>query len=579
MDTMMVSYAKTLAKIENEPDYNRKRAEERFFLIKEFLSGFGRVTPRKKAIAFYCNQKRIKSTSFTRWLQNYKDRGIKGLLPSYGNRKGSSPYMKVILPIVAEIIKPDQPIADLHRQLLPICERLGIQPPSARTVGRMVKTSGLSILAEKQKVITTISAALEVDTQNPLNCLLQLSEFIRTSPVFSIATKEHSVSQLRKFLNAVSRRSPLELARPLTATEMKTLKRYKASQHKRHSIIATALLMINENSLLADVVNATGSHPGTILGWIKRFKNTGVSFIEVKLHHPERTKRLDQRKDRILDIIHTPPSTFNINRTTWTYGRISDVYALLYHEHISTKTIERVVNQTGYTWRRTRRVQTSPDPDYHIKVERLLDTLKSLRENDRFFFIDEAGPYRVRKYGGRVLVPRDQIPTEQEYQKSRGKIQFVAALEAVKNQLIWRFTTDKTATSIIALLEMIVKSHAACMTAFLTWDAVSMHNSKAVTEWIAMHNAMNTGVHIEIVPLPSNAQFLNVIESVFCGMKKAVICNSDYAAPYDMQMAITRHFEERNEFYKANPKRAGNKIWDKQKFDFERLAGGLFRRM
>ena len=62
-------------------------------------------------------------------------------------------------------------------------------------------------------------------------------------------------------------------------------------------------------------------------------------------------------------------------------------------------------------------------------------------------------------------------------------------------------------------------------------------------------------------------------------MKKAVICNSDYATPHDMQAAIARHFEERNTFYRLNPKRAGNKIWDMQKFDFDRLPGGVFKKM
>jgi hypothetical protein len=35
----------------------------------------------------------------------------------------------------------------------------------------------------------------------------------------------------------------------------------------------------------------------------------------------------------------------------------------------------------------------------------------------------------------------------------------------------------------------------------------------------------------------------------------------------------------KNQFYRENPKRAGNKIWDKQRFDFDKLAGGLFKRM
>ncbi|MBW4057187.1 MAG: hypothetical protein HIU83_17730, partial [Proteobacteria bacterium] len=164
-------------------------------------------------------------------------------------------------------------------------------------------------------------------------------------------------------------------------------------------------------------------------------------------------------------------------------------------------------------------------------------------------------------------------------QKGRGKIQFIAALEAVTNQLTWRFTADKSAFSMRSFFTDLVLSHSDCLNIYVTWDAMSVHNSKVVTEWIAAHNNTAKTPYIEVVPLPSKSQFLNVIEAVFGGMKKAVICNSDYATPHDMQEAIARHFEERNQFYRLNPKRAGNKIWDMQKFDFDRLPGGLFKKM
>jgi hypothetical protein len=49
--------------------------------------------------------------------------------------------------------------------------------------------------------------------------------------------------------------------------------------------------------------------------------------------------------------------------------------------------------------------------------------------------------------------------------------------------------------------------------------------------------------------LPSasaQAQFLNVIESVFSGMARAVIHNSYYATLADAQAAITRYLDDRN---------------------------------
>ena len=69
---------------------------------------------------------------------------------------------------------------------------------------------------------------------------------------------------------------------------------------------------------------------------------------------------------------------------------------------------------------------------------------------------------------------------------------------------------------------------------------------------------------VELAPLPSSAQFLNVIESVFSGMAKAIIHNSDYQSVDECKLAIDRYFSERNKAFLENPKRAGKKIWGKE---------------
>jgi hypothetical protein len=79
-------------------------------------------------------------------------------------------------------------------------------------------------------------------------------------------------------------------------------------------------------------------------------------------------------------------------------------------------------------------------------------------------------------------------------------------------------------------------------------------------------NSAATAAHdrlpvIKLAPLPASAQFLNVIESVFSGMAKAVIHNSDYQSVEACKKAIDTYIAERNEEYERHPKRAGNKIW------------------
>ena len=56
-------------------------------------------------------------------------------------------------------------------------------------------------------------------------------------------------------------------------------------------------------------------------------------------------------------------------------------------------------------------------------------------------------------------------------------------------------------------------------------------------------------------------QFLNVIESVFSGMARAVIHNSDYATVTDAQAAITRYLDDRNRSFALAPQKAGRSIW------------------
>jgi hypothetical protein len=70
---------------------------------------------------------------------------------------------------------------------------------------------------------------------------------------------------------------------------------------------------------------------------------------------------------------------------------------------------------------------------------------------------------------------------------------------------------------------------------------------------------------VDTAPLPAGAQFLNVIESVFSGMARAIIQNSDYQSEEEAMHAIDRYFAERNAAFKAKPKRAGGKIWGEER--------------
>ena len=70
---------------------------------------------------------------------------------------------------------------------------------------------------------------------------------------------------------------------------------------------------------------------------------------------------------------------------------------------------------------------------------------------------------------------------------------------------------------------------------------------------------------IDLAPLPLRAQFLNVIESVFSGMSRAVIQNSDFKSVDEAKAAIDIYFSDRNRHYLQHPSRAGKGIWGKER--------------
>ena len=215
-------------------------------------------------------------------------------------------------------------------------------------------------------------------------------------------------------------------------------------------------------------------------------------------------------------------------------------------------------------------------------MELVLNTLRSLQPDDMFFFIDELGPLRVKKYSGRCYTKKGKTVTIPQNPSPKGSITLYGALSATTNQVTWNFGKSKDTSEMIGLIEILFNQYYNKSKIYITWDTASWHRSNQLVEWLDVFNAqaqkIGEGPIIELVPLPSSSQFLNVIESVFSGMKRAVIHLSNYQSEEEMKLAISLYFQERNEYFQENPKRAGKKIWEIDFFkDYNNLKSGDYR--
>jgi len=500
--------------------------------------------------------------------------------------------------LVTPFLDPELSRKDKKRMIAEITERKHYPSPGVTLkISRQALMNYISIVKEHgceglfrkegayydRRHKNFIWSTFKVDMMDPLGALGQLREAINRGPNVLPDVKDMSLRFLDQCLasvdDQVTRYKPMFLYRPLTDEERKRLERYIGGTHKNQRVRAKGLLMADEHFTMPEIVIATERSSKTIYRWFGLFKKRGTDFIETKPNRSKYNAYMRERKERIIKILHTKPMDYDINKTEWTLEDIARVYERKYGEKFSTSVIRRAIKQAKYSWRRAKRVLTSPDPEFREKTKKVLDTLRNLKPNEAFFFIDEGGPYAVKKYGGKSLTPKGTIKTYPQFQKTKGSVTFIGALDAVKNQVILFFIKSKDTGAVIAVIKVLFYRYHELKNLYLTWDAASWHSSKGLQKFLDVLDSKKDGPRIKVVPLPKQSQFLNVIEAVFGGMKKAVIFNSDYGSEHEMKTAIVRHFRERNEYFKANPKRAGKKIWDKEYYNLDDLDSGLFRRM
>jgi DDE superfamily endonuclease len=273
--------------------------------------------------------------------------------------------------------------------------------------------------------------------------------------------------------------------------------------------------------------------------------------------------------DKFFSILHAPPSTYGFNRTTWRQKDIRQVMADC-NMPVSSHALKKIIDNSGYKYRKARTILTSNDPDYREKVREIKNILSNLKVNEKFVSIDEYGPFAIKMQGGKSLVPAGTTKTVPQWQKSKGSIIITAALELSTNQITHFYSENKNTAEMIKLLNLLLEKYSNQECIYFSWDAASWHASSELQRSVDEINSLEYRAKIErpivkLAPLPTCAQFLNVIESVFSGMARAIIHNSDYKSIDECKSAIDRHFSERNEHFQKHPERAGNKIWREER--------------
>jgi len=353
----------------------------------------------------------------------------------------------------------------------------------------------------------------------------------------------------------------------LTTDEKKILKFWvqstmiKAGISKRSEII----LLLAEGKSFSEVAKIMRVSRTMVHKWANRFLIKRTEGLRRKKSNILKKHENETIKEVIFALLHSPPLDYGINRTSW---KLDDLKKCLSEKgtFISKGYIRKIIKNAGYSWRKAKIILTSTDPDYREKLNKIQSILCNLKNDECFFSIDEFGPVSIKMRGGIKLSAPGEYPSIPQYQKPKGYLIVTAALELSTNQVTHFYSKTKNTAEMIKLLDIILMEYQTCRTIYLSWDAARWHASKAFFKHVDLINDRSLSSNhstpiIKLAPLPKSAQFLNVIESVFSGLARAIIHNSDYSSVEECMIAIDSYFRERNLNFKKNPKKAGKKIW------------------
>ena len=177
--------------------------------------------------------------------------------------------------------------------------------------------------------------------------------------------------------------------------------------------------------------------------------------------------------------------------------------------------LSAVIKQAGYQWKKARITLTSSDPLYREKVDAIKKALSGLKDDEAFFSIDEFGPVAVKMRSGKSLQPPGKVRLVPQWQKSKGSLIVTAALELSRNRVIHFYSERKNSTETCKLIDQLRRQYKSYRRIYISWDAAPWHSSEELLDHVEFLNgwaAHDGAPRIEILPLPAQAQFLNVIE-------------------------------------------------------------------
>lgn len=279
---------------------------------------------------------------------------------------------------------------------------------------------------------------------------------------------------------------------------------------------------------------------------IHAFNETGFAALDPKWSGGRPPRFGPQARETVCRVAKTPPHELGRPFTTWSLSKLVAYLAEVKRITISAESVRQILRDAGISWQATKTWKASKDPDFAAKMARILDLYDHPPTDGRVICVDEFGPLNLQPRPGRGWFPTGH-PTRLRatYTRTKGVRHMFAALDLASGQMFYRFRDRKRWQEFLAFCKQ-VRTRFPTGKLYIICDNYGPHTKAEVAAWCRTHD-------VELVFTPTNASWLNWIESEFTALRYFTLDGSDYPSHATQEAAIAGYIRWRNK--QAQPKR------------------------
>jgi transposase len=335
-------------------------------------------------------------------------------------------------------------------------------------------------------------------------------------------------------------------ARTVAPSERRKLHRMKRQLSSQVNSSHARIILLSSggvgNGEIAERVDRT---PQWVREIIHRFNAAGVGAIE---WYPYWQARGGARKffadlvEQVAEVALSSPTAL-IGMTQWSLSKLREyLISQKIVGHISLEWLRTLLLRCGIRWRHTKTWKESNDPEFGPKYRRIRRLYGRRPRAGRRICVDEFGPLNLQPRDGDCLAKQGKKRVDRHratYHRHGGVRHFLAAYDLETGRLFGQFRRHKRWPNFLSFLKWLRRRYRRNETLHIVLDNYGPHLKQEVVDWAKTHR-------VRFYFTPTNASWLNRIESQFTALKKFALNNSDYQSHEEQQAAIESYLDWRN---------------------------------